>query len=134
MDQIEPPLGHFHRRRARLRPEYAALYPGVVAGLWLGARRVAGIVRRSDPTARERERAAERLLPEAHFEFRGGPRAPGPRLGQRDRATDRAPLNPGQSDDAAEGTRERSLRAEGTLAYPRAHQDGGGGPQATTVF
>jgi hypothetical protein len=97
-------MGHFSRRRARLRPEYADLYPRVVPGLWLGARRVAAVVRRSDPSARLRELAGERTLPAVHFEFRGGPRNAVLRLEERGRASDRTVSCPGEVEDAAEAT------------------------------
>lgn len=110
-------MGFFCRRRARLRPEYASLYPRVVAGIWLGARRVAGIVRRSDPTAGARERAAERLLPETHFEFRGGRSAPDRRQVDYSRAADDVTLRPGQVEDAMRGAQESPIWPEGTPAY-----------------
>ena len=73
-------------RRARLRREYASLYPGVACGTWIGARRMAETVRYSSRQAWFRERLGRRLLPETHFEFRGGR----PRRGvlARTRATD----------------------------------------------
>jgi hypothetical protein len=78
----------FGRRRVRLRPAYALLYPHVLDNVWLGARRVASLVRRTDPTARQRERAGERLLPDEHFEFRGQPRAGAARSGRSTRSSD----------------------------------------------
>jgi hypothetical protein len=60
------------RRRARLRPEYAALYPDSLwAGEWHDARWMTEMVRR------EAGRSAggvgrSRPLDEAHFEFEGG--------------------------------------------------------------
>jgi hypothetical protein len=74
-------------RRARLRREYASLYPGVASGTWMGAGRMAETVRYSSRQAWLRERLGHRLLPETHFEFRGGR----PRRGVlvRTRATDR---------------------------------------------
>jgi len=62
----------FAGRRARLRPEYASLYPRVAPGIWLGARRVAGRARRYSREARLREQLGLRILPDAHFEFQGG--------------------------------------------------------------
>jgi hypothetical protein len=85
-------MGHFSRRRARLRPEYEHLYPRVVAGIWLGARRVVSTVRRADATARQRERDGGRLLLDAHFEFRGGKRREDERLSLETRSTDRRAL------------------------------------------
>jgi hypothetical protein len=65
-------MAFFFLRRARLRPEYAQLYPFLVPYLWLGARSTARAVRRRDASARQRELNGERILPDAHFEFRGG--------------------------------------------------------------
>jgi hypothetical protein len=81
-------MGLFYRRRARLRPDYEHLYPRVVAGIWLGVRRVVSTVRRADATARQRERDGGRLLPNAHFEFRGGKRRKDERLSLETRSTD----------------------------------------------
>jgi hypothetical protein len=78
----------FGRRRVRLRPAYALLYPQVLDDVWLGARRVASLVRRTDAAARQRERAGERLLPDAHFEFRGESRASAARSHRYTRSSD----------------------------------------------
>jgi hypothetical protein len=78
----------FARRRAQLRREYADRYPRVAPGIWLGARRVAGTVRRTNHEARLREQLGQRILPDAHFEFQGGQsRQP---ADTRTRRTDRA--------------------------------------------
>ena len=72
------------RREARLRPEHAARYPGIQAGVWEPAAvlcdRVlaAGLLRGSPMGWRDR------VLPPEHFEFRGG----GPE-GKRPRREDR---------------------------------------------
>jgi hypothetical protein len=60
-------------REARLRPEYATLYPDLVPGVWVPACTLRDFVlerglyqrRIGPPTHR-------RLLRESHFEFRGG--------------------------------------------------------------
>jgi hypothetical protein len=65
-------MDFFVVRRARLRPQYARHYPRLVADLWLGARSAARALRRSDPKTRQRELKGERILPDGHFEFRGG--------------------------------------------------------------
>jgi hypothetical protein len=60
-------------REARLRPEYAHLYPMLVAGAWDSAAATADKV-----AAIRLQQLAEtyvlhdRVLPESHFEFRGG--------------------------------------------------------------
>ena len=71
-------------REARLRPEYAALYPYLAAGEWQPAalatdRVIANILGRPDG----RFITGERALDPAHFEFRGSPPRPVPRLPQR---------------------------------------------------
>jgi hypothetical protein len=66
------------RRQARLKPEYAALYPGVPANEW---RTVGELV---DSVVAARLRAGRRsgellkghMLDDRHFEFRGGYRSP----------------------------------------------------------
>jgi hypothetical protein len=59
-------------REARLRPEYARLYPALSPGQWepaavLGGRILMWQLQLSGPV-----HLGERLLPDAHFEFRGG--------------------------------------------------------------
>jgi hypothetical protein len=63
----------FDTRRARVRPEFAALYPEIVPGVWLSARQAARLVGRRGPrdvckSGCDRGRA----LCELHFEFKGG--------------------------------------------------------------
>ncbi len=84
------------QRQARLRPEFAAVYPGVPADEW---RLVADLIdcvtaaqlrggRRSGEVLRGR------VLDDRHFEFRGNPSEPGSTSVRsstmRSRATDRA--------------------------------------------
>jgi hypothetical protein len=75
------PLG---RREARLRPEYAARYPGIPVGVWQPAAVLCdrvlagGLLRGSGPGWRAR------VLPPEHFEFRGeGPKGERPRREDR---------------------------------------------------
>jgi hypothetical protein len=61
-------------REARLRPEHAARYPGILPGVWESAavlcdRVVAAGLLRGSPAGWR-----ERALPPEHFEFRGGSR------------------------------------------------------------
>ena len=76
-------VGTVARREARLRPEFAALYPGLGAGQWAPAAVVAdrllaqSLLRASDGTIRGR------VLLEAHFEFRHGTSLGGERHGLR---------------------------------------------------
>ena len=60
-------------REARLRPEYAHLYPMLRAGAWAAAAVIADQV----AAIRIQQLADsyvlhDRVLPDAHFEFRGG--------------------------------------------------------------
>jgi hypothetical protein len=61
------------RREARLRPEFAHLYPMLQPGVWVSAAEIAEKI----ATARLLELADcfvlhDRVLTDAHFEFRGG--------------------------------------------------------------
>jgi hypothetical protein len=73
-------------REARLRPEYASLYPGVEPGVWLAATTV-GQKLLLWHLATSVTPQGERLMAEEHFEFRGGPGAAN-RNGARTRASD----------------------------------------------
>jgi hypothetical protein len=73
-------------REARLRPEYASLYPGVEPGVWLPATTV-GQKLLLWHLATSVTPQGERLMAEEHFEFRGGPGAAN-RNGARTRASD----------------------------------------------
>jgi hypothetical protein len=77
-------------REARLRPEFAALYPGVEPGVWEDA------VVLSDQLLTQHSlkpspgfMLSGRMLPEEHFEFRGGDPTGRPRIA-RTRRTDLA--------------------------------------------
>ena len=59
-------------REARLRPEFASLYPGVEPGVWLPATTV-GQKLLLWHLATSVTPQGERLMAEEHFEFRGGP-------------------------------------------------------------
>ena len=72
-------------REARLRPEYASLYPGVEPGIWLPATTV-GQKLLLWHLATSVTPQGERLMAEEHFEFRGGRGAD--RNGARTRASD----------------------------------------------
>ena len=74
-------------REARLRPEFAHLYPGLTPGQWESAARIAEAVLANLMLQEMAETpASERVLPEEHFEFRGG--ASARRAGQRNRTAD----------------------------------------------
>ena len=63
-----------HRREARLRPEFAAQYPGVPAGAWKPVQEVLDMVSASRLLSGRRsgELLGTRPLDDRHFEFRGG--------------------------------------------------------------
>jgi hypothetical protein len=72
-------------REARLRPEFAELYPGVEPDVWYRAATIAEhmLVRLVHQDA---ERVPPRILDPRHFEFRGSdglPPGPRPTLGAR---------------------------------------------------
>jgi hypothetical protein len=71
-------------REARLRPEFAQLYPGLTPGRWEPASRIAEAVL-ANVFLHEMGEAPlpNRLLDEAHFEFRGGADADRSSLDQR---------------------------------------------------
>ena len=74
-------------REARLRPEFAALYPGLTPGRWVPAARIAEAVL-ANVLLHEIGEAplADRTLNEQHFEFRGGTESDRP--ARANRATD----------------------------------------------
>jgi hypothetical protein len=60
-------------REARLRPEFAQLYPVLTPGEWEPAARIAeAVLANLLLRAMTDTPSPDRLLPEAHFEFRGG--------------------------------------------------------------
>jgi hypothetical protein len=59
-------------REARLRPQYAHLYPELPAGRWLPASEVGATILMSQLKALRPASLGERLLSDEHFEFRGG--------------------------------------------------------------
>lgn len=77
-------------REARLRPEFAPLYPGFEPGVWQDAATLAEqmltehLLRPSPDYM-----LSERVLAKEHFEFRGGDRSNRPRIA-RTRCTDPA--------------------------------------------
>ena len=74
-------------RQARLRPEYASLYPGLEPGLWEEAEDLAEqlltqhLLRPSPGFG-----LSGRVLPGDHFEFRGGDPAGRPRIARTRRS------------------------------------------------
>jgi len=71
-------------REARLRPEFAAKYAGIEAGIWLSAaglaeKLITRLLREGVPD----EELPQRVLDPAHFEFRGGQGAAAPSASAR---------------------------------------------------
>jgi hypothetical protein len=62
-------------REARLRPEFAHLYPGLTPGRWEPASRIAEAVLANVLLHEMAEAPFAGRLDEAHFEFRGGAEA-----------------------------------------------------------
>ena len=59
-------------REARLRPEFAHLYPGLTPGRWEPASRIAEAVLANVLLYEMGDAPLQDRLDEAHFEFRGG--------------------------------------------------------------
>ena len=63
---------HASTREARLKPEYANLYPGLEPGAWFAAATFADFLVARGRTARSLSDPPQRSLNPEHFEFRGG--------------------------------------------------------------
>jgi hypothetical protein len=59
-------------REARLRPEWAKLYPGLETGGWVVAAQLVPLVLRHRLQHEATWEFARRILVDEHFEFRGG--------------------------------------------------------------
>jgi hypothetical protein len=59
-------------REARLRPEWAKLYPGLETGSWVVAAQLVPLVLRHRLQTEAGWEFARRILVDEHFEFRGG--------------------------------------------------------------
>jgi hypothetical protein len=60
-------------REARLRPEWAELYPGLEPDVWRVAASLLPVVLRQRVLSEGSWEFARRILDDDHFEFRGGP-------------------------------------------------------------
>lgn len=81
----------FPGREARLKPQFAHLYPAITAGQWevaavLADRLVSWLLRNPNPKII----ATARILPPEHFDFRGDSRRPDKLSGDRTRREDQA--------------------------------------------
>ncbi len=79
-------------REARLRPEFAHLYPELPPGRWMPASEVGATILVSQLKAVRPPMLGERLLPEEHFDFRGGG-ARGPQADLRTRFGEAGPAS-----------------------------------------
>jgi hypothetical protein len=59
-----------HERQVRLQPQFAHLYPGILAGVWMPAWVVVEQV--SKTLAAGEDGTDERICDPRHFQFRGG--------------------------------------------------------------
>ena len=74
-------------REARLRPEYASLYPSLEPGVWVDARDLAEQMLTDDLLRPSPGfMLSSRMLPEDHFDFRGGEPAGRPRIARTRRS------------------------------------------------
>lgn len=71
-------------REARLKPEFADQYPGLVPGVWHPAASIAAylLTRQRTLGAADPLAPPARAIPTEHFEFRGGSPATGDRRGR----------------------------------------------------
>ena len=76
-------------REARLRPQYASLYPALEAGTWQPASAIGRQLLLWHLTAPSMPEG-ERLMSEEHFEFRGGTRRDRGEANARTRQADRS--------------------------------------------
>lgn len=79
------------RREARLRPGSAELYPALPSDTWMGAAELGAILLRWIAGGGTPPPLGARLLPEEHFEFRGGELPRGSISSPRSRREDPSP-------------------------------------------
>jgi hypothetical protein len=71
-------------REARLKPEYASLYPGLQPGVWMSASAMGQQLLLWHLSAQAMPQG-ERLMADEHFEFRGGQKRVGSWINMRTR-------------------------------------------------
>ena len=81
------------QREARLRPEFASLYPGIPVDTWLPAADLGATLLMHHLRAPSPPELGNRLLDESHFEFRGG-WSRGTTSDLRTRVSDENPCDP----------------------------------------
>lgn len=86
------------RREARLRPAFAELYPALPSDTWMGAAELGGTLLRWITEGGVTPPLGARLLPDEHFEFRGGELPRGSVASPRSRRED-----PGKRGELAAG-------------------------------
>ena len=86
------------RREARLRPRFAGLYPVLPSDTWMAAAELGGILLRWITEGGVTPPLGARLLPDEHFEFRGGELPRGSIASPRSRRED-----PGKRNELAAG-------------------------------
>ena len=74
-------------REARLKPEYATLYPGIQPGVWMPASAIGQQLLLWHLTAPDMPQG-ERLMAQEHFDFRGGQKRVGSWINMRTRLAD----------------------------------------------
>ena len=74
-------------REARLKPEYATLYPGIQPGVWMLASAIGQQLLLWHLTAPSTPQG-ERLMTQEHFDFRGGQKRVGSWINMRTRLAD----------------------------------------------
>jgi hypothetical protein len=82
---VAGPLTLSLRREARLRPEHARFYPGIVPDVWESAAVLADRVMAGGLLRGAAMGWRSRMLHDAHFEFRGGHAGPRERPRREDR-------------------------------------------------
>lgn len=78
-----------HERQVRLQPQFAHLYPGILAGVWMPAWVVVEQV--SKTPAGSGDASNERTCDPRHFQFRGGKGRPSELRHVRTRDSDQPP-------------------------------------------